>query len=99
MFGKCLANELVSSGIRVNVISPGLILTPDWVKTAKELTQDSDTTWEEHLDEVAQEMAPIRRFASPEELAHFYVFLCSERASYCLGSTYYVDGGALKVVT
>ncbi len=35
----------------------------------------------------------------PEELAHFFVFLCSPRASYCVGSTYYVDGGWLKVIT
>jgi NAD(P)-dependent dehydrogenase (short-subunit alcohol dehydrogenase family) len=32
-------------------------------------------------------------------LADFFVFLCSPRASYCLGSTYYVDGGWLNVVT
>jgi NAD(P)-dependent dehydrogenase (short-subunit alcohol dehydrogenase family) len=33
-----------------------------------------------------------------EELAHFFVFLCSPRASYCVESSYYVDGGWLKVV-
>jgi len=38
------------------------------------------------------------RFATPEELADFFVFLCSPRASYCVGSTYYVDGGWLSVV-
>jgi NAD(P)-dependent dehydrogenase (short-subunit alcohol dehydrogenase family) len=40
---------------------------------------------------------PIKRFATPEELAHFFVFLCSDKASYCIGSTYYVDGGWLNV--
>src|SRR5437660_261165 len=34
MFSKCLANELVKDGIRVNTINPGLVLTPDWRKTA-----------------------------------------------------------------
>ena len=47
---------------------------------------------------VADEYAPIRRFATPEELADFFVFLCSDRASYSVGSTYYVDGGMLKTV-
>src|SRR2546426_716044 len=47
---------------------------------------------------VAKENAPIGRFATPEELAHFYAFLCSPRASYCLGSSYYVDGGWLRTV-
>jgi len=98
MFSKNLANEVISDNIRVNTINPGLILTPDWVKTAKQLTEGTNTTWEEHLQNIAKENTPIERFATPEELAHFFVFLCSPRASYCVGSTYYVDGGWLKVV-
>ena len=37
-----------------------------------------------------------RFWASPEELAHFFVFLCSDKATYSVGSTYFVDGGMLK---
>ncbi|MGE3739082.1 MAG: SDR family oxidoreductase, partial [Geminicoccaceae bacterium] len=77
---------------------PGLILTPDWVKTARQLTADTGGDWQAHLDEVAREHAPIKRFGSPEELASFFVFLCSDRASYSVGSTYFVDGGMLKAV-
>ena len=98
MFSKNLADELIGDNIRVNCINPGLVLTPDWVKTAKQLTESSEQTWQEHLQQVAERYAPIKRFASPEELAHFFVFLCSPRASYCVGSTYYVDGGWLRVV-
>ena len=98
MFSKTLAHEVVGDGIRVNTVNPGLILTPDWIKTAKQLTQDSGGDWQGHLDGVAREHAPIERFASPEELANFFVFLCSDRASYSVGSTYFVDGGMLKTV-
>ena len=98
MFSKNLSEEVISNGIRVNCINPGLILTPDWIKTAKQLTNGTDTTWEEYLQNIADQNAPIKRFATPEELAHFFVFLCSPRASYCVGSTYYVDGGWLRVV-
>ena len=98
MFSKCLAAELVGDGIRVNCVNPGLVLTPDWIKTAKQLTADSGGDWQGHLDGVAREYAPIKRFASPAELANFFVFLCSERASYSIGSTYFVDGGMLKTV-
>ena len=99
MFTKCLANELIPSNIRVNAVNPGLVMTPDWVKTAKILTEGTETTWQDHLAKIAKDNAPIGRFASPEEIANLFVFLCSEKASYCVGSTYYIDGGWLKVVT
>lgn len=98
MFSKCLANELIQYNIRVNLINPGLILTPDWQKTATLLTKGKDITWEQYLDKIAKDNTPIGRFGTPEELANFFVFLCSPRASYCVGASYYVDGGWLKVV-
>ena len=98
MFSKTLATEVVKDNIRVNCVNPGLVLTPDWIKTAKQLTADRGGDWEGYLQGVADEHAPIRRFASPEELAHFFVFLCSDKATYSVGSTYFVDGGMLKTV-
>jgi NAD(P)-dependent dehydrogenase (short-subunit alcohol dehydrogenase family) len=97
MFSKCLANEVVKDNIRVNTISPGLVLTPDWRKTAGILSKEKGITPDEYLDGIAKENAPIGRFASPDELARFFVFLCSPCASYCVGSNYYVDGGWLRV--
>jgi len=99
MFSKCLANELISANIRVNTVNPGLVLTPDWVKTAKLLTADQDTSWEAYLEKIAKDNTPIGRFASPEEIAASFVFLCSNKASYSVGSTYYIDGGWLNVIT
>lgn len=96
MFSKTLANEVVKDKIRVNTVNPGLVLTPDWVKTAKQIA--GETGYEAHLQGVADEAGGMQRFASPEELANFFVFLCSEKASYSTGSTYFVDGGWLKTV-
>ena len=98
MFSKCLATELIGDNIRVNCVNPGLILTPDWIKTAKQLTAHTGGDWQAYLDGVAREHAAIKRFATPEELANFFVFLCSDRASYSVGSAYFVDGGMLKTV-
>jgi 3-oxoacyl-[acyl-carrier protein] reductase len=98
MLSKNLANELIAHNIRVNALNLGLVLTPDWIKTAKQLTADSGEPWESYIAGVAKEHAPIDRFAWPEEVANFFVFLCSDRASYSVGATYYVDGGMLKVV-
>ena len=96
MFSKTLAREVVKDNIRVNCLNPGLIQTPDWVKTAKELTADTGGDWRGYLQSVADEHAAIRRFGTPEELAHFFVFLCSDKSTYSVGSTYFVDGGMLK---
>ena len=98
MFSKTLSTEVVKDNIRVNCINPGLILTPDWVKTAKQLTANSGGDYHGYLQSVADEHAPIKRFGTPEELAHFFVFLASDKASYSVGSTYFIDGGMLKSV-
>jgi NAD(P)-dependent dehydrogenase (short-subunit alcohol dehydrogenase family) len=98
MLSKCLANELIKENIRVNAVNPGLILTPDWRKTAGIMTQGTQTTVDQYLDKIARDNAPIGRFGTPEELAHFYAFLCSPRAGYCVGSSYYVDGGWLATI-
>ena len=98
MLSKTMANEFIKDGIRVNAVNPGFVLTPDWIKTAKQLTADKGGDWQAYLDGVARENAPINRFATPEEIADFFVFLCSQRASYSVGSTYFIDGGMLKTI-
>lgn len=98
MFSKCLAHEAIQYNIRVNTVNPGLIMTPDWRKTAAQLGEKEGISAEEYLDRLAKEYTPIGRFATPEELAKFFVFLCSPAASYSVGSTYYVDGGWLNSV-
>lgn len=96
MFSKTLANEVVGDNIRVNTVNPGLVLTPDWIKTAKQIAGEDG--WQAHLQGVADEAGGMKRFATPEELANFFVFMCSDKASYSTGSTYFVDGGWLKTV-
>ncbi len=98
MLGKCMANELISKNIRVNTISPGLVLTPDWWKTAGILSEKEGKTPQEYLDGIAHTNTPIDRFASPEEIAEYYVFLASEKGSYSVGSNYYIDGGWLNTI-
>jgi len=96
MFSKTLSTEVAGDNIRVNTVNPGLVLTGDWIKTAKQLAGEEG--YQAHLQGVADEAGGLKRFATPEELAHFFVFLCSNKASYSTGSTYFVDGGWLKTV-
>ncbi|RMF78558.1 MAG: SDR family oxidoreductase [Chloroflexi bacterium] len=99
MLTKCMAHEFIGDNIRVNNVNPGLIQTSGWEVAAKERTANSDMTWQAYLKNYAEEKTPIGRFATPDELSDFIVFLCSPRASYCVGSSYYVDGGWLNVTT
>jgi NAD(P)-dependent dehydrogenase (short-subunit alcohol dehydrogenase family) len=98
MFSKVLATEVIKDNIRVNCINPGLVQTPDWVKTAKQLTAGTGGDWQGYLQSVADEHTTIKGVGTAEELAHFFVFLCSDKATYSVGSTYFVDGGMLKSI-
>lgn len=99
MYSKCLATELIPFNIRVNAINPGLIRTAGWETGGKEQAARQGISLDQWLQNVADEHAPIKRFASAEEVANLFVFLASDRASYCVGSSYYIDGGWLSVTT
>ncbi len=95
MFSRCLAEEVIGDNIRVNCINPGLVMTPDWAKTAK---LHAGEKWEDYLRNVAKELAPINRFATVDELADAFLFLCSPRSSFWVGGAYFVDGGQKRTV-
>ena len=63
MFSKTLSTELIGDNIRVDCVNPGLILTPDWIKTAKQLTADKGGDWQAYLD--ASRASTRRSSASP----------------------------------
>ena len=79
-----LAVELAPRGIRVNILSPGAVLTDAW-KTLPdaELRLAQQTT-----------RTPAGRLVSPEEVAFAAHFLCSDAARTIIGQTLVVDGGA-----
>lgn len=80
---KTLAIELAPSGVRVNAVAPGSVLTPRIVAA----------TPPERLERGAATI-PMGRQAQPEEIATAVVFLASDLASYITGQTIVVDGGA-----
>jgi NAD(P)-dependent dehydrogenase (short-subunit alcohol dehydrogenase family) len=99
MFTRCLAEELIQYNIRALSIAPGLVLTPDWYKTAGILSKQEGITVQQYFDRIAASMTPIKRYASPEETAKFYVFLASKEASYALGSNFHFDAGAMRAIS
>ncbi len=83
-FSKGLAQQLVSQGIRVNVVAPG----PTW--TVLEVARGVDP---ETLPEFGSSESPMGRAAQPAEIAPAYVFLASAESSFVVGETLNVNGG------
>lgn len=89
--GRTLAAELSPRGIRVNVVSPGLIETPFWGKVG--LTQNEVDTFGAQV----VQQTPLGRPGKPEEIAATAAFLASDDASFFTGADLVVDGGMIHV--
>ncbi len=90
-FARTAAAELAGRGIRVNVVSPGPILTPIFERTG--LPRDEVEGFKEQLIEAV----PMKRLGRPEEVASVVAFLASSDASYITGEEINVDGGMGQV--
>ncbi|KAB3533468.1 SDR family oxidoreductase [Alkaliphilus pronyensis] len=83
-FTKALSKEVASKRIRVNAIAPGYVET------------DMTSGLDPKLLNSFMERIPLKRIASPEEIAAVVLFLLSDGASYITGTTIAVDGGAIS---
>ncbi len=78
---RTLALELGRSGITVNCVAPGTIMTEMFEKIPQKMR-------DRFIEQI-----PLRRFGTPEDVAELHLFLCSDAASYITGQTIFVDGG------
>jgi 3-oxoacyl-[acyl-carrier protein] reductase len=81
-FSRNLAAELGPLGIRVNCVAPGLV-SP---------TQSSRLTLESVKDALIAQ-TPLRRIATPEDVAGPVLFLASDWSRFMTGQVLVVDGG------
>jgi NAD(P)-dependent dehydrogenase (short-subunit alcohol dehydrogenase family) len=82
---RTLAVEWARHGIRVNALAPGPVDTEE----TRERLWPTDEIREHLLGRI-----PLRRFGTPEEIAHACAYLVSDYASYVTGDVLTVDGGA-----
>jgi NAD(P)-dependent dehydrogenase (short-subunit alcohol dehydrogenase family) len=89
---RILAKELVSEGIRVNMVSPGPTETP---LLHRNIGMDEAAV--DGLRQIMISIVPMGRMGTPEEIAKTVLFLASEEASFITGADLFVDGGALEL--
>jgi D-threitol dehydrogenase (NAD+) len=79
---KVLATEWAPRGIRVNTISPTVVLTDLGIKA-----------WDNPKGDALKKLIPVGRFAYPDEIAAAAIFLASDAAAMVNGADLVVDGG------
>ncbi len=84
---RAMSTDYARYGIRVNAISPGTIDSP---MLHEFVVNQSDP---DYYRRAFDEMHPIGRVGTIEEVASVFVFLASDEASFVTGANYEVDGG------
>ena len=79
---QVLALEWGKYGIRVNAVSPTVVLTELGIKA-----------WSGPVGEAFKKLMPSERFAEPDEIAACIAFLCSKGAAMITGHNMLIDGG------
>ncbi|MBX3010510.1 MAG: SDR family oxidoreductase [Caldilineaceae bacterium] len=80
-FSRKLALELAATGVRSNVIRPGLIRTEAFAAMPPDFF------------EAQVPLIPLRRIGTPQDIAHAAAYLCSHEANFITGTVLTIDGG------
>ena len=90
-FARTWASDLKGRDIRVNAVSPGVIVTPGHDKTGASQEQVQG------FFQFAGSIAPLGRTGRDDEVANVISFLASDESSFVTGSEMFVDGGVAQV--
>ena len=89
---KNMAGQLGPEGVRINSVVPGNVFFEGG--TWDRITKERGEWAKQYIDSEV----PMKRFATPEEIADAVCFLCSPRSSFTTGAHLVVDGGQTRRV-
>lgn len=89
-YTRSMARVLAPHGIVMCSVLPGVVITEHghWQSVLEDRP--------EHAEQYLEERTRLKRFGRPDEISGMVAFLCSERASFCVGSTVPVEGGQAR---
>ena len=97
-----LARALAHTGITVNSVMPGTILTPAVERWLSHVAQQQQwgSDWEEIERRFTSEYIPLctGRLGRPEDVGRMVALLASPLSGYMTGSNYRVDGGQVRSI-
>lgn len=99
-YSKSISKDLGPRGVRVNVVSPGWIMTESSNELLRRLQAANGGTIEDARQVVLSSLGgiPIGRAAEPQEVADLIAYLASARAAAIHGSEFVIDGGTVPTV-
>jgi len=91
-YSRCMARVLATekNNVVMSAVLPGLVLTErgHWSKILK--------TSPQHANKYLKERTTLGRFGTPEEISPMVALLCSDKASFCVGTAIPVEGGQAR---
>lgn len=90
---KAVALETASSGVTVNAICPGWVLTPLVQQQVDDRGRLDNLSQDEAARRLLAEKQPSLQFTTPQQIGELAVFLCSPAAENIRGASIQVDGG------
>ncbi|MDQ7263009.1 2,3-dihydro-2,3-dihydroxybenzoate dehydrogenase [Paracoccus sp. PS-1] len=94
MLVRCLGLELAAQGVRCNIVAPGSTLTPMQTGMWTEDGGAGERAVIEGSLEAYRTGIPLKKLATPEDIAGAVMFMLSDQAGHVTMADLYVDGGA-----
>jgi 3-hydroxybutyrate dehydrogenase len=87
-----VALECAQSGVTINALMPGWVLTPHAERQVTRLMDDQKVSREHAIHELAKARQPSQKPIMPADIAAFGIFLCSDAGAHINGAALPIDG-------